>query len=70
MDWVCTFPVLLTPLAVSLVESGTKIRERQVPEELELFEDFVFDRNTYELRRSGTVVSLLRIPFELLSLLI
>jgi class 3 adenylate cyclase/tetratricopeptide (TPR) repeat protein len=41
-----------------------------VPEELVVFEDFVFDRSTYELRRSGTVVSLQRIPFELLSLLI
>jgi predicted ATPase/DNA-binding winged helix-turn-helix (wHTH) protein len=41
-----------------------------MPEELVLFEDFVFDRSAYELRRSGTVVSLQRRPFELLSLLI
>ena len=41
-----------------------------MPEELVLFEDFALDRSTSELRRGGTVVSLQRIPFELLSLLI
>ena len=65
----CTFPVL-TQLAVALVGSGTKVCERQVPEELVFFEDFVLNRSACELRRGGTVVSLQRIPFDLLSLLI
>ena len=41
-----------------------------MPEELVFFEDFALNRSACELWRDGTVVSLQRIPFELLSLLI
>ena len=34
------------------------------------FEDFEFDRSTYELRRGGSIVHLERIPFDLLNLLV
>jgi DNA-binding winged helix-turn-helix (wHTH) protein len=40
-----------------------------MPEELVLFEDFILNRGACELRRSGTVIPLQRIPFELLWLL-
>jgi DNA-binding winged helix-turn-helix (wHTH) protein len=40
-----------------------------MPADLFQFEDFVLDRDAYELRRGGVVVTLQRIPFELLCLL-
>ena len=41
-----------------------------MPEDLFEFEDFVLDRDAYELRRGDAVVPLQRIPFEFLCLLV
>jgi DNA-binding winged helix-turn-helix (wHTH) protein len=55
----------------ALARGVSRIRDRnKKPENLLEFEDFVLDRGAYELRRGKAVVPLLRIPLELLCLLV